>query len=105
MRHNLATQERRTISTGFFGVKPQWGKNGWILLSVWDSLGFNVYKIRDDGSDLTPLTTSGNCYNPIWDIDSKRISYAFNNVNPTRFILMDEDGEFIDTMPCGVGSS
>jgi hypothetical protein len=101
IKYNLITEQKEIIYKGFFANRPRWGKNGWILLNINDSLGYNVYKIRDDGSDLTPLTTSGNCFNPEWDINSEKFIYQFAFTTPTKSILMQGDGVFLDTLLCG----
>lgn len=100
IKYDLRTKEKRTIYTGSMG-RPRWGENGWVLFHVNDSLGHNIYKIRDDGNELTPLTTSGNCFFPEWDLESNKFSYQFAFTTPTKYILAEDDGSFIDTTLCG----
>lgn len=101
VKYNLVSKEKEVIYRGVFTNRPRWGKNDWILLNIQDSLGYNIYKIRDDGSDLTPLTISGNCFNPKWDINSEKFIYQFAFTTPTKSILMNEYGVFLDTFLCG----
>jgi len=105
IKYNLVTKQKEVIYQGFFSNRPRWGKNGWILLNINDSLGYNIYKIKEDGNDLTPLTTSGNCFYPIWDLESERFSYQYAFTTPTKYILANSGGSFLDTIPCGVGGS
>lgn len=100
IKYNLRTKGKEVIYQGFFSNRPRWGKNGWILLNINDSLGYNVYKIKDNGNDLTPLTTSGNCLYPEWNIDSEKIIYQYAFSTPTKGILIDKNGIFLDTLPC-----
>jgi len=95
------TKEKQIIYSGSFSNRPRWGKNGWILLNVTDDTGNNIYKIRDNGEDLTALTTSGNCLNPKWDINSEELIFQLAFITPTKNILMNENGEVLDTLLCG----
>lgn len=104
IKYNLVSKEKQIIYQGKFANRPRWGKNDWILLNIWDSLGFNIYKIKSNGDSLTALTTSGNCFDPEWNITSDKFTYQFAYSTPTKYILADEEGLFLDTIPCGGGA-
>jgi Tol biopolymer transport system component len=71
---------RRITEAGREAQYAQWSPNGdWIAFTLLVDGGFNIYKIRPDGSDLTALTddgTSGQNNWPIWSPDSKQIGYG-----------------------------
>lgn len=104
VKYNLKTKEKEIIYTGRFSKTPRWGKNGWILLNIWDSLGFNIYKIRSNGDDLTPLTSGSNYFDPEWNITSDKFICQLGYTSPTKYLMIDQDGLFIDTLSCGGGS-
>jgi len=98
IKYNLENQAQEIIYEGDFLSKPRWSKKGWILLNLQDSLGRNIYKIKSDGSELTALTTSGNCFYPEWDIKGEKIIYRY--AFSTKGIVIDEAGIFLDTLNC-----
>ncbi len=102
VKYNLETKERKEIYQGTFSNRPRWGKNGWILLNIIDSLGFNIYKIDETGNNLTALTTKGNCLNPEWDINSSSFIYSIANSSPAQYIIANDQGEIIDSTYAGV---
>lgn len=104
IKYNLVTKQKEVIYQGFFSNRPRWGKNGWILLNINDSSGYNVYKMREDGNDLTALTISGNCFNPEWDFESEKFIYELGFTSPTEFIISNSIGDHQDTVFVGVSS-
>lgn len=66
VKHTISTGEEVVLcNTKFIDGPPQWGKQGWIIFSV---LGNTIWKIREDGSQLTQLSANGsNLYNPIFN--------------------------------------
>lgn len=103
IKHNLVTKEKKIIYQGRFTNRPRWGKNDWILLNVWDSLGFNIYKIKSNGDSLTALTTSDNCFDPEWNITSDKFIYQLGYTSPTQYVISDVDGNSLDTVFIGAG--
>ena len=71
---------RRITEAGREAQYAQWSPNGdWIAFTFLVDGGFDIYKIRPDGSDLTALThdgASGQNNWPIWSPDSKQIGYG-----------------------------
>ncbi|MBX7242867.1 MAG: hypothetical protein K1X92_14085 [Bacteroidia bacterium] len=62
-KYNLVTLNKTLIFEGKSLYPPKWGGNGWILLNLQDE---NIWKIREDGSQLTQLTFTGGLFNPEW---------------------------------------
>lgn len=104
IKYNLTTRQKEVLYQGSFSNRPRWGKNGWILLNVKDNLDYNIYKIKDNGTELTNLTISGNCFNPEWSISNNTFIYELGLTSPTEFIISNQNGIIIDTTLVGVGS-
>ena len=83
---------RRITESGREAQYAQWSPNGeWIAFAFVVAGGFDIYKIRPDGSDLTALTddgASGANNWPIWSPDSKQIGYGREDV----LWVMNADG-------------
>lgn len=94
-KYNFITHERTFIFEGTQIAAACWGSNGWILLNPNDA---NVWKIRDDGTELTQLTFSGQDYSPHWNTEGTMfvVSRSFNG--PHKTILFTDIGEPMDTM-------
>jgi hypothetical protein len=92
--YNTNTQESTLVYEGYVKYGPEWGVNDWILLNLGDN---NIYKIKSDGTELTQLTFDGDNYYPHWNLTADSILYnkAFGNIT----ILMNENGETLDTLP------
>lgn len=101
IKYNLQTKEKEVLYQGFFSRYIRWGRNDWILMNIQDDLGFNIYKIRSNGQDLTRLTTSGNCLDPMWNIDGDKFIYRLGYTSPAEWILADENGSVVDTLFAG----
>jgi len=103
VKYNLRTGEKTTIYQGSFSQYSRWNKNDWILLNIRDDsgrFGYNIYKIRSNGEELTPLTTSGNCHNPVWyNTDDKFIYQSYSKSQ--QWFFADENGQVIDTLSSG----
>jgi len=107
IKYNLKTKTYETFYEGLPQFRPRWGKNGWILLPLWNELGndgFNIWKIKSNGDSLTQLTFSGNCHTPDWNITSDKFIYKLGFTTPTKYIMADEFGNFIDTIYSGLAS-
>ena len=102
IKYNLLTKEKEVIYQGFFSNRPRWGKNGWILLNIQDSLGFNIYKVQDNGNELTTLTNQANCLNPEWNITSEFFIYRLGFTSPAKYVIMTANGIVQDTTTNGI---
>jgi TolB protein len=71
---------RRITEAGREAQYAQWSPSGeWIAFTFVVDGGFDIYKIRPDGSDLTALTDDGGSGTnnwPIWSPDSKQLGYG-----------------------------
>ena len=71
---------RRITEAGREAQYAQWSPDGdWIAFTFVLDGGFDIYKVRPDGSDLTALTDDrgGGTNNwPIWSPDSRQIAYG-----------------------------
>lgn len=106
LKYNLSSKEYETIYEGFLQSRPRWGRNDWILLPLFnesENNGFNIWKIRSNGDSLTQLTYSGNCHTPDWNIVGDKFIYKLGFTSPTKYIMADEFGNFIDTTLIGTG--
>ncbi|MCW5908960.1 MAG: hypothetical protein KIS94_13935 [Chitinophagales bacterium] len=104
IKYNLATHQKQLLFTGQLLSRPKWGRNGWILLNV----NSQIYKIREDGSNLTQLTfdSLGSNYNPEWNYTGDKFVVKHQYKKPgvkadtlMSFLLVyDEDGQPLDTL-------
>jgi hypothetical protein len=101
VKYNLSTKNSEIIYQGFFSKRPRWGKHGWILLNIQDDQGHNIYKIKQDGSELIKLTDHSHCFDPEWNLESDKFIYHLGLTSPSKSVLADEYGVFIDTLYCG----
>jgi TolB protein len=86
------TDVRRITPRGREAQYPSWSPDGeWIAFTYVVDGGFDLFKIRPDGSDLTALTQDGaaglNNW-PMWSPDSRRIAYGRDGV----LWIMNADG-------------
>lgn len=71
---NLETGEKRRLLED--GLSADWSPDGkWIAFDK----GWQIFKVRPDGSDLTQLTFKGANLNPDWSPDSQQLLY--NNID------------------------
>lgn len=104
VRYNLESKERIVIIQGYFTGKPRWGKNDWILMQVLDNDGYNVYKIKSNGDNLTqlsPTSESGSYFDPLWNFTNENILYRLSLADSEKYILTDVEGGIIDTLSSG----
>ncbi|MCB0644859.1 MAG: hypothetical protein KDC44_24605, partial [Phaeodactylibacter sp.] len=101
IKYNWRTQVKETLYTGYFNKRPRWGKQDWILLNVLDSLGFNIYKMRSDGTNLTKLTAQNRCFSPEWNYASDQFIYRLDEVGSDIFIISDINGQPLDSVLVG----
>jgi TolB protein len=71
---------RRITEPGREAQYAQWSPDGdWIAFTFVVDGGFDIFKVRPDGSDLTALTDDGSSGTnnwPIWSPHSKQIGYG-----------------------------
>jgi Tol biopolymer transport system component len=71
---------RRITEAGREAQYAQWSPSGeWIAFTFVVDGGFDIYKVRPDGSDLTALTDDGGSGTnnwPIWSPDSKQLGFG-----------------------------
>jgi Tol biopolymer transport system component len=94
---NLETGEKRRLLED--GLSADWSPDGkWIAFDK----GWQIFKVRPDGTDLTQLTFKGANLNPDWSPDSQQLLY--NNIdcgsqaepippNSCGVLKMNSDGE------------
>lgn len=70
------------------------GENGRIVFtSTRDSLYYNIYSMRPDGSDVKALTrVKAKDGNPSWSPDGSRIVFASNRTGNSEIFIMNADG-------------
>ncbi len=73
---------------------PNWSPDGqWLVFESGNNNQYGVYKIRIDGSELTPLATEGRSNStPAWSPDGKQIAFEHNDGSAFHIWLMDADG-------------
>lgn len=102
-KYNLCTNEKEmvievptpSIFSGF--GRPNWGENGWIVFAD----GFqNLWKVQDNGDNLTLLIDSFKCSYPTWIGENIicQAEFTDNPVTPLTLLLAD-NGTILDTLP------
>lgn len=94
-KFNLQTSKYTVLYEGSILSCCKWGKAGWIVMGLSDG---NIWKIKDDGQNLTQLTFSNNAFNPLWNYDFTQIAFEFNNHSRDETIIIDSLGNSIDTL-------
>jgi hypothetical protein len=99
---NLLTGEHALIYTGEFWSGPRWGKSNWIVFEI----AFQIFVIRQDGSELQQITTEPRNHAPHWNHDGTRIIMNHQDDPASYGLIMDfQTRKFVDTMLNMVPSS
>lgn len=102
-KYDLLSRDKTVVYEGRIGPRPRWNQYDWVLISLFDGVNFDIFKIKSNGDSLTQLTFTGNCFFPEWDKMGKKIIYELGYTSPTTHIIMDEWGNPLDTTLVGVG--
>ena len=96
VKHTISTGEEVVLcNTKFIDGPPQWGKQGWIIFSV---LGNTIWKIREDGSQLTQLSANGlNYHSPIFNSEGN-LYIQMGTSFPPYIGIFDLDGVLVDSI-------
>jgi hypothetical protein len=102
VKYNMVSRTKSILFQGNIDGDPSWGANGWILFKYQGG----VVKIREDGSDLTQLTSTGSNGQPKWNWDATKFAYYSNPTGRGFTYLCEPDGRILDTLfNSGVGMS
>jgi len=72
---------------------PHWSPDGSRLAFTRNQLGWGVYRMNADGSDIKGLATQGGSCRPDWSPDGKRIAYVSHEADGKGDVwTMDPDG-------------
>jgi hypothetical protein len=67
-------------------------------LNILENVGvFNLYKLDPDEAELERLTDWGFTIDPVFDITGEKIIFMVANVSPATWLVIDEEGEVLDT--------
>ncbi|HUG33736.1 MAG TPA: protein kinase [Anaerolineales bacterium] len=83
---------------------PVWSPAGdWIVFYSDCDGERNIYKIREDGSNRTQLTSTSGSYSwfPAWSPDGKRITFSSNRTGKFYIYVMDADGDNVEELAQG----
>lgn len=95
VKYNMITKNETVLlnSTQICG-RPDWGKNGWILLNKGDN---QVWKIKDNGDSLTQLTTQFGI-DAIWSPNADEFAYWVQIGSTYYTFFSDVNGNVFDTL-------
>ena len=102
---NIKTQNEKVLLEGEVRCHPNWGEKGWIVFCRQDN---QIWKIRDNGEDLTQLTFKAEGWNvlPSWIDNGERIVFeSTRDLHNGRLFTMDEKGENIEMVPNSIACS
>lgn len=94
--YNLVTEQKTVIYEGSIIDAPAWSKTGWILLNLMD---FQIWKVKPDGDSLTQVTSNSSWFHPEVNLTGDKFLVYRGYVSPTVSVVMDLDGNGIDTIP------
>lgn len=100
VKYNMLTKKEDILfSKTRVRTSPKWSKNGTIVFIGWD---FQIWTIRDDGTDLKRITTPMKLFSylyPDWKNDSIITArFAVNLSVPAYYAEINLKGTFIDTI-------
>ncbi len=102
VKYNLKTTEKTIITNGIQIInEPAWSKIGWISFTHFPDL--QVYLIKDDGSQLSQLTTINNSIDPQWSENGEFIYYG-TGIAPNiglNYVQKNMISNQIDTLSIG----
>ncbi len=95
IKYNMVTKTKQSIFKGLLLNRPKWSKKGWILLP---SGGGQIWKIKDDGTQLTQLTYGSiGHYAAEWNIEGTKFGCQAVNVGHSYGAMYDEFGIILDS--------
>lgn len=83
---------------------PVWSPAGdWIVFYSDCDGERNIYKIREDGSGRTQLTSTSGSYSwfPAWSPDGEKITFSSNRTGKFHIYVMDADGDNVEELAQG----
>jgi hypothetical protein len=92
-KYNLLSNTKTVLLERNYFAPPKYGRNGMILLNFSDG---SIWKMHDDGTELTQLTGGRNCYNLSWNFDHSK--FVFNDESIKKGVIMDTNGIASDTL-------
>ena len=97
VKYNLNTNTETIIcDTEYIISQPQWGKTGWIIFNL---INKRIYKIDDNGNNLTQVTFHESTY-PKFDADGTSIicMNQYPNLTTDYRPIIDLNGQLIDSV-------
>lgn len=90
----LATRRERQLTDSFWrSILPSVSPDGTRIVFARGKLGWDVYRMNADGSEVRVLTTKGGNCRPDWSPDGKRIAYVSDVADGMGDVwTMDADG-------------
>ena len=96
---NFCTGETRYL-TDKIGYDPCWSVKNWIIFT---GKNYQIWKIKSNGDSLTQLTNqSGFNNHPKWNDEGDKFIFRADG-NKSLFLIADESGINIDTLPVFAG--
>ncbi|MBI3133653.1 MAG: hypothetical protein HYZ14_03160 [Bacteroidetes bacterium] len=109
VKYTISTKEESVLCNSVpIATAPKWGKQGWIVFST---TNWKVWKIKDDGTQLTQLTFDVNDQFPMFNFEGDRVIYArmknYTNFeleanpdlyNEYKMMVIDLNGNFVDSV-------
>jgi hypothetical protein len=94
LKYNILTKEKLMLADNVKIIShPKWSKKGWI---AFDNLDYNIWKVKDDGSNLTKVTNNTTNLYPVWDASGERLIYQYAKVlasHPTYILSVNSDND------------
>lgn len=73
VKYNLTSKNQMVLYIGRVSYPPKWSSTGWILFA---GVNDQIWKLKDDGTQLTQLTFKDKNYYPEWAPDGKQFCYG-----------------------------
>jgi len=96
IKHTISTAQETVLCSSLYIVsQPQWGAQGWIIFSTLDQ---TIWKIRDDGTQLTQITANGLEYHsPVFNSNGTKFIH-FGTCFPPYLGVFNLDGIIVDSL-------
>ena len=91
---DIATGREWQITRSIWrSILPHWSPDGSLIAFTRNELGWGIYRMNADGSDVKGLATKGGSCRPDWSPDGKRIAFVSHVADGKGDIwTMDPDG-------------
>ncbi|MBK6730428.1 MAG: PD40 domain-containing protein [Bacteroidetes bacterium] len=98
-KYNIQTFQSELVIATYVGNQMDWSVTDWIVFASYN----HIYKCKSNGDSLTRLTFNDRNFWPVWSSDGSQILYQRWSDDGTEWIIMDDDGNYLEKPPLKMG--